>query len=496
MSKKNRITPQAFEAVLAEFIEDNPLACQGILSVARVEFTEEIPTLAVTLRDDPPLLLVNPAFLNRHVRTEEDIRALLLHEFLHVLLGHTRLFDRMDDRTNLALDAVINHIVQRELGHDHAAFFRRFYKPKGDHDPVWLLRPHAPGDIPPQSERCAIMADCDRWRADGPTGRGKAIQIHWLRRGLALGKVLADDVLDLIDALDLEFPQKIEYLGGHKPGGESQEEDTDAAVGEGDTIHPANLERLEQAFTKIDPNSIISDPAGSGIGFGATAIENAWKAGDPNRQWRAITMPVLRRLLVESANAGSIEQADAGLLPVATSQDRRAALRALWNPILPEFNWNLARPTAPRKTNVYLDVSASMGPEINLLTGLLVQLRHWVRTPFHAFSNGIQEARIVDGRLQTLTTGGTCFNDVLRHILESGTHKSLIMTDGFIEQPDKRLLDKLSARRQQIHVLIASHGTSQRLDAHDIPCTKLPKPDGESAKRRSGEAVSTGRWRT
>ena len=66
-----------FETVLADFVEDDPLACQGILSVARLVFTTEVPTLAVTLRDDPPLLLVNPEFIAEHAKTEDDIRAVL-----------------------------------------------------------------------------------------------------------------------------------------------------------------------------------------------------------------------------------------------------------------------------------------------------------------------------------------------------------------------------------------------------------------------------------
>lgn len=155
MMNKIRFDRDHFETVLADFVEENPLACQGILSVARLVFTTEVPTLAVTLRDDPPLLLVNPEFIAEHAETEDDLRAMLLHEFLHVLLGHTKIFKKNDPATNLALDAVINHIVQRELGDEAGEFFRRFYQPKSDEDPLWLLRPHAPGDIRPRDEQAA-----------------------------------------------------------------------------------------------------------------------------------------------------------------------------------------------------------------------------------------------------------------------------------------------------------------------------------------------------
>ena len=160
--------------------------------------------------------------------------------------------------------------------------------------------------------------------------------------------------------------------------------------------------------------------------------------------------------------------------PVATSRDRRAALRWLWNPILPEFEWSADRLKPGGRVNVYLDVSGSMNEELNLLTGLLWKFRSWIRSPFHAFSNGVYPARIVAGKLQTDTTGGTCFNDVLVHILEKRPGKSLIITDGYIEQPDPRLLKQLRSIGEEIHILVSANGSRQIFENHSIPCTSLP----------------------
>ena len=96
------------EAVLAEFVEDNPLACEGILSVARLEYTTSVPTLAVTLQEDPPRLLINQEFVASHIQTEHDLRAVLLHEFLHVLLGHTQLFRKNDPAKNISADPLFS----------------------------------------------------------------------------------------------------------------------------------------------------------------------------------------------------------------------------------------------------------------------------------------------------------------------------------------------------------------------------------------------------
>lgn len=448
-----------FEAVLADFVEDDPLACQGILSVARLVFTKEVPTLAVTLRDDPPLLLVNPEFIAEHVKTEDDIRAVLLHEFLHVLLGHTKIFKKSDPATNLALDAVINHIVQRELGEEASEFFRRFYQPKGDEDPLWLLRPHAPGDIKPRDPEVRRFSGSNYFPPQAAYGWSRALVIHRIRAGLACAEVLADDVLDLFDSLDITLPGEVLFLGGH----EAQDE-----------MHPANRARLERLFKELDGDGIFRRPGEHGIGPAPAAGE--WASSDPHRKWRIATIKILRRLLQPDPRSRPVYDGMVSYcLPVATSRDRRAALRSLWNPLLPEFEWSADRFKPGGRVNVYLDVSGSMNEELNLLTGLLWKLRSWIRSPFHAFSNGVYPARIVDGKLKTDTTGGTCFNDVLEHILEKRPGKSLIITDGYIEQPDSRLLKQLRSLGEEIHVLVSANGSREIFESRSIPCTPLPQ---------------------
>ncbi len=79
------------------------------------------------------------------------------------------------------------------------------------------------------------------------------------------------------------------------------------------------------------------------------------------------------------------------------------------------------------------------------------------------------------GKLQTNTTGGTCFNDVLAHILEKRPGKSLIITDGYIERPDSRLLKQLRSLGEEIHVLVSANGSREIFESRSIPCTPLPR---------------------
>ena len=99
-----------FHNVYRELIDENPLAIRAVLKVLRVEFTDTVPTLAVTC-DERPRLLVNLAFVRAHCCTEQHVKALICHEFLHVLLRHTERFTVLTRPEHLAVGAVICVIV-------------------------------------------------------------------------------------------------------------------------------------------------------------------------------------------------------------------------------------------------------------------------------------------------------------------------------------------------------------------------------------------------
>ena len=62
-----------FHNVYRELIDENPLAIRAVLKVLCVEFTDTVPTLAVTC-EARPRLLVNLAFVRAHCRTERTSR--------------------------------------------------------------------------------------------------------------------------------------------------------------------------------------------------------------------------------------------------------------------------------------------------------------------------------------------------------------------------------------------------------------------------------------
>ena len=132
------MTARNFHNVYRELIDENPLAIRAVLKVLCVEFTDSVPTLAVTC-EARPRLLVNLAFVRAHCRTEQHIKALICHEFLHVLLRHTERFTTLTPPEHLAVDAVINAIIHRSLGPDYSGMMSRYYA--DERGVARLLRP-------------------------------------------------------------------------------------------------------------------------------------------------------------------------------------------------------------------------------------------------------------------------------------------------------------------------------------------------------------------
>ena len=132
------MTEHEFRAIYLELIDENPLAVRAVLKVLEIEFTSEVPTLAVTCTD-APVLKVTLGFVAEQCAKEAHVKALIIHEFLHILLRHTMSRGRITPERHLATDAVINAIIHRQLGSDYSGLMSHYYK---DEEGVRaLLRP-------------------------------------------------------------------------------------------------------------------------------------------------------------------------------------------------------------------------------------------------------------------------------------------------------------------------------------------------------------------
>ena len=57
------MTPDRFHAIFQELMDENPFAVRATLRILQTEFTETVPTLAVTC-EERPRLLVNLQFVD------------------------------------------------------------------------------------------------------------------------------------------------------------------------------------------------------------------------------------------------------------------------------------------------------------------------------------------------------------------------------------------------------------------------------------------------
>ena len=428
-----------FHALYRELIEENPFAVRAVLKVLQVEFTETVPTLAVTC-ETRPRLLVNLAFLKKHCRTDQHVKAVICHEFLHVLLRHTERFAGFSPAEHVAFDAVINAIIHRELGDDYSEFMKRYYaKEKGV---CRLLRP------PTFTEQRS------RYRTRSP------LVSAW--HSLYDGLLIADDIADL--AKDFQDAKTVPSKGTVLIGGHDHTE----FVGE---LPEVLQEALDQALKSMNGCGIWRSPKERGVGA------NAYRAAIPGvsegvQRWRRETLEVLRRHLVPDPKAVRRDTRPLHFtVPVLSPGDRRATLRALWSPLLPEALWSTEQRLRSGTAQVYLDVSGSMNAEMPLIIGLLARLGSFIHKPLWAFSNVVAKAEIVNGRLLADTTGGTSMACVLEHIAETRPAAAVVVTDGYIETLSPGLL--AGVRGTRLHVIVTRDGSPAMLQQAGISYSQL-----------------------
>ena len=432
-----------FHALYRELIEENPFAVRAVLKVLQVEFTETVPTLAVTC-ETRPRLLVNLAFLKKHCRTDQHVKAVICHEFLHVLLRHTERFAGFSPAEHVAFDAVINAIIHRELGDDYSEFMKRYYaKEKGV---CRLLRP------PTFTEQRSHYNYAVRTRSP--------LVSAW--HSLYDGLLIADDIADL--AKDFQDAKTVPSKGTVLIGGHDHTEF-------GGELPEVLQEALDQALKSMNGDGIWRSPRERGVGA------NAYRAAMPGvsegvQRWRRETLEVLRRHLVPDPKAVRRDTRPLHFtVPVLSPGDRRATLRALWSPLLPEALWSTEQRLRSGTAQVYLDVSGSMNAEMPLIIGLLARLGRFIHKPLWAFSNVVAKAEIVNGRLLADTTGGTSMACVLEHIAETRPAAAVVVTDGYIETLSPGLL--AGVRGTRLHVIVTRDGSPAMLQQAGISYSQL-----------------------
>ena len=451
------MTPKLFNDLLQELIDEKPFAIRAALRILNVEFTHDITTLAVTC-ETQPRLLVNLDFLAANAKTEPQVKAVVIHEFLHVLLRHTEGRQPLTPARHLAFDAVINAIIHRQYGPTYSSMMSNYY---GESTGLQkLLRPmnKTERDWFHQHESTAPI---------------------WARAWNALydGRLIADDIESLAETLS-QFVLKNQNGTGVGPFvlKEGSMDISDLLGNHADLGKEMESELkkvLDSALKQMNGKGIWRSPHDRGIGG---PLVDALITADqsPMRQWENKTMALLKKYISPDQHSRTMRaELWSYRIPVLSTGDRRAFLRAQWSPFLPEASWEGQRLKQDGTAQVYLDVSGSMDREMPLIINLLNRCGRYVRRPFWAFSDKVAPAVIEHGQLRTSTTGGTSMACVLEHIVKTRPDAAIVVTDGYIEKLDHRLVAKTIGCR--LHVLVTRDGNPNLIATAGLSYTQLDK---------------------
>ena len=417
-----------------------------LLQLLSIEATDAVPTAAVTV-GALSRMLINPAFVAERCRTDAHLSMLVMHEIYHVLLGHTRMYQRPTLAANWAFDCIINaQLCRLHQGVEFTSFFSAGAAPEG----LWSL-------IGPPAG----------WPAAPRYAAGALGDVH--RRLYDDAGATTAELFALLDqvALALEIDGAGRLLGNHG----------DDAQG-GDPLH-ADPDLMAEARRIVARWPMVERRGGMDDGAVPT-----WERSDLRRH-RAARRAV--RDLLRAAAFGT----DGGpwvrstvetesFTPLPQARDRRAHLQRLmgaeplwWQGVVCQEGRQAAGQVA-----VYLDVSGSMAAWLPVLLEALTESAALVRWPLFGFSTEVQpvtRTELAAGRFRS--TGGTHIACVAQHLVESRVGRAVVITDGAVQEVPSALIERLRRTRQRVRVGLLD-GCDGRFGARlGWPVTHLPSLD-------------------
>ena len=410
-------------------IPTSHIGYSSLLGLLDIGFSDDVETAAVDL-GRRGTMRINPGFLEKHCFTDERLMMLVLHELMHVLLGHTRLYRRVTTAQNIAFDAVINaHLCHLLPEPEYTAFFRDLYR--DDRLPEALLRPPA------------------GWSDERPEWKltGEALSVHRALYGRKAVDTTTMEVLQLVERVVAQNCVAVFLLGSH-----GREADGEAA-------DPDLMRKIRELVAEW-PRDLVK----SGRDDGGRTNEERIALEKAQRR----VVATIRRALLSLVEAFGLpvrrfqgEGALPALLPWRTTTDRRgivaeqlpgAPLRVLWSGQL-----SGRRRTWHEVPTVYIDVSGSMSHVLPMLYAALLPLRQYIAPQVVLFSTELERipfARLKEGVV--CSTYGTHISCVTQDIVDRGIRKALILTDGWVG--DIPRIHRRKLRRVELAAVITDPG--------------------------------------
>jgi len=393
----------------------------GLLRLLDVVQTDAVPTAAIECRTQPRLL-VNPAFVAEHARTDEKLMMLVMHELHHVLLGHTARLSGPTPADNFVFDCVINALLCRMFpAPAHTALFRDYYR--DDAFPACLLRPPE-GWAPDQ--RHVPMPPALRARPSLRAAREVYAALYG-REGAT-----AEDVRHLLRpcvAQDGDALAAVPLLGDHSHSAQGE-----ASAG-ADAFAQGVGEIVRQWPAPPDPlrgQSLDGLMRASRVAVRRTPSARA--------QLRALLASIARRTHHERGVRRIGPSAITVETPVPAPERRATVLRALGaTPLLFRAETSAPRPLpSHERVHVYVDVSGSMSGIEGPLYGAVLDCEGFVDRRIHLFSTVVADVTTAQLRAGLVrSTSGTDLRCVTRHMARHRIRHAVLLTDGLVGAPDR-----------------------------------------------------------
>ncbi len=446
-------------------------ALHAMLSVSSVEWSTVINTACVECVDRPRLLL-NPYFVAKWCKTPQRLAALIMHELLHIALGHTRLYPRPTLAHNIAFDAIINRTVLETVRfadvdvHEYSALFSEFYS--ASTAPSFLLRP--PPGWPRRSD---WTASCDapkslraihRLLYDAtPDGQSPDYQ-----------QVTYTDIIDALRKSAVPLDDDLLLLGGH---GQTE---TEAAA----LLGTRDIDAA-QAFNDA-LQTLRGSLAGAGDFLGQVTLADVARTAALER---ALISLFMRACVASGTATKRFDWYERPTRVVHRMHDRRAGSRVLAHrrlggpsPLLFD-GYMLDRRPRPTNVGVYVDVSGSMDAVLPHLRQALLTVQARMTPTLYWFSNKVVVAS--RGELESgvlPTTGGTAISPVLLHALaqQHTTRAAVIITDGYLEPVSRATANAVRDAGLSLHLGILGLGPTHASAPWVASSRSLPSPEVHS----------------
>ncbi len=442
-------------------------ALHAMLTVSSVEWSTEISTACVECVDRPRLLL-NPDFVAKWCTTPQRLAALIMHELLHIALGHTRLYPQPTIAHNIAFDAIINRTVLETMRCanidmvEYAALFTEFYS--ATNAPSFLLRPPSGWPDRPDWDASAGAPESLRAIHHQLYGSTRAGQSHGYQ------EVTYTDIIDALRKSEVPLDGDLLLLGGHgatatELAALSGTRDTDAA----------------QAY---DGALQVLGGQLPGVGGIMDHVAVADTARTPALERTLVTL-LMRACSTSPGGTTRFDWYQRPVRVVHRLHDRRAASRVFAYrqfgappPLL--FDGHLLdRRPSPVNVAVYIDVSGSMDLVLPHLRRALLTVRARITPTLYWFSTEVVAA--TRGQLERgefPTTGGTAIGPVIAHALSQRpeTRAAVIITDGWLESISRATAKSVRAAGVSLHLGILGSGPTHARAPWVASSTPLPSP--------------------